>query len=92
MERVCNKQFAKLKEDLGIVDKSKKNKKKDESEEEEEEEEGVVFEEKVKLAEEVRRLNNECLTKFVKFIKEQWPGALEDLDAEKLQIKIDEII
>ena len=89
MERLYIKTLNKLKTELGI---SKKKKKKEADEEDEEDEEDAIgFEEKIKLAEEVRKLDNEWLTKFVKFIKENCAKALEDLDAEKLQIKIDEI-
>ena len=61
----------------------------DEENTEEEEADGIPFEDKVVFAENVRKLQNDGLTKLVRFIKDNWPGALEDVDAEKLQIKID---
>jgi hypothetical protein len=62
-----------------------------EDEEEEEEEEEVPFEKKVQFTEKVRRLTNEGLTRLVKKIKETCPAALEDIDSEKLHIKVDQI-
>ena len=59
--------------------------------EEEDEEEEVPFERKVAFTEKVRRLTNEGLTKLVKKVKELCPDALEDVDTEKLHIKVDQI-
>jgi hypothetical protein len=55
----------------------------------EDEAEEVPFEKKVSFTEKVRRLTNDGLTKLVKKCKELCPDALEDVDAEKLHIKVD---
>lgn len=51
----------------------------------------VPFEKKVAFTEKVRRLTNDGLTKLVKKVKEICPDALEDVDSEKLHIKVDVI-
>jgi hypothetical protein len=51
----------------------------------------VPFEKKVSFTEKVRRLTNEGLTRLVKKCKEICPNALEDVDSEKLHIKVDSI-
>ena len=39
----------------------------------------------------MRRLTNEGLTRLVKKVKEICPNALEDVDEQKLHIKVDDI-
>ena len=92
MERVAGKHLLKLKQELGIS-KNKPKKKKNGSGDETEEDEAdfIPFEQKVVFAEDVRKLENEGLTKFVRLIKEHWPSAIDDVDSEKLQVKIDAI-
>ena len=51
----------------------------------------VPFEKKVAFTESVRRLTNDGLTKLVKKCKELCPDVLEDVDSEKLHIKVDAI-
>ena len=51
----------------------------------------VPFEKKVQFTEKVRRLTNEGLTRLVKRVKEICPQALEDVNDEKLHIKVDDI-
>ena len=51
----------------------------------------VPFEKKVQFTEKVRRLTNDGLTKLVKRVKDICPQALEDVDEQKLHIKVDEI-
>eukprot|EP00347_Sterkiella_histriomuscorum_P019573 403341119 len=58
---------------------------------EDEDIEEVPFERKVHFTEKVRRLTNEGLTRLVKKVKEVCPKALEDVDDQKLHIKVDEI-
>ena len=100
MEKVSKKLVNKAKEDIGIGSKGAAKKKKEENkkggvdsenEDEEEEVEEVPFEKKVNFTEKVRRLTNEGLTKLVKKVKEVCPQALEDVDEQKLHIKVDEI-
>ena len=43
------------------------------------------------FTEKVRRLTNEGLTRLVKKVKEVCPTALEDVDDQKLHIKVDDI-
>ena len=45
--------------------------------------------EKTKLIENVRELSNEGLTQIVKIILRECPKGIEDIDNEKLQIKVD---
>jgi hypothetical protein len=45
----------------------------------------------VQFTEKVRRLTNEGLTRLVKRVKEICPQALEDVNEEKLHIKVDDI-
>ncbi len=45
----------------------------------------------MQFTEKVRRLTNEGLTRLVKRVKEICPQALEDVNEEKLHIKVDDI-
>ena len=45
--------------------------------------------EKIQLTEKVRKLSNEGLSAFVKLVQKDCPTAFEDLDAEKVQIRVD---
>lgn len=107
MEKLSKKIINKFKTDVSMDKVSNgKQKKKEESkkektdkrsdgekdeEDEEDDADEVPFEEKVKFTEKVRRLTNEGLTKLVKKIKEVCPEALDDVNAEKLHIKVDSI-
>ncbi len=51
----------------------------------------MPFEKKVQFTEKVRRLTNNGLTNLVKKVKELCPDALEDVDNEKLHIKVDSL-
>lgn len=51
----------------------------------------MSFDSKVNFTEKVRLLSNEGLKKLVKKIKEVCKSALEDVNSEKLNIKVDEI-
>lgn len=90
MERLFSKEVNKLKKELKIGPKGGK-KKKDDSDDENQEADGITFEEKVAFAESVRKLSDVGLTKLVKAVKEKCEIALSDVDAERLQIKIDDI-
>ena len=50
---------------------------------------GLDNSEKTKLIEDIRNLSNEGLTNIVKIILKECPKGIEDIDNEKLQIKID---
>ena len=50
---------------------------------------GLDNSEKSKLIEDIRNMSNEGLTNIVKIILKECPKGIEDIDNEKLQIKID---
>lgn len=50
---------------------------------------GLTLSEKTKLIEAIREQSNEGLTQVVKIILKECPKGIEDIDNEKLQIKID---
>ena len=50
---------------------------------------GLTLAEKTKLIESIREQSNEGLTQIVKIILRECPKGIEDIDSEKLQIKID---
>mmetsp|Transcript_31584 Transcript_31584/g.27978 ORF Transcript_31584/g.27978 Transcript_31584/m.27978 type:complete len:200 (+) Transcript_31584:32-631(+) len=99
LERTCKKLYKKM-----II--NKKTKTKDESEslknnldfektsnmrDEDEEEGDISFDDRIKFTEHVRKLTIENMTVLVRMIQEQCPNVLEDLDSDKLQIKVNEI-
>ena len=49
----------------------------------------LSYEQKTKLIKNIRELNNETLTQIVKIILKDCPKGIEDIDTEKLQIKVD---
>ena len=49
----------------------------------------LSLQEKISLTEGVRKLSNEGLSAFVKLVQTQCPSAFEDLDAEKVQVRVD---
>lgn len=49
----------------------------------------LVIDEKIELADKMRNLSNEDLTHVVKLIMKECAKAIEDIDNEKLQIKVD---
>ena len=49
----------------------------------------LSYEQKTKLIESIRELNNDTLTQIVKIILKDCPKGIEDIDTEKLQIKVD---
>ena len=49
----------------------------------------LTLAEKTKLVETVREISNDGLTQIVKIILKECPKAIEDIDNEKLQIKVD---
>lgn len=58
-----------------------------------EESEGKVdslsLQEKISLTERVRKLSNEGLAAFVKLVQKECGSAYEDMDSEKIQIRVD---
>lgn len=49
----------------------------------------LTMTEKMNLTDKIRILSNEGLTQVVKLIMKECPNGIEDIDSEKLQIKID---
>jgi len=49
----------------------------------------LTMTEKMNLTEKIRILSNEGLTQVVKLIMKECPNGIEDIDSEKLQIKVD---
>lgn len=49
----------------------------------------ISFEEKVEFSEKVRMISHESLTALVEIVSTDCPVALEELDAERMQIKVD---
>ncbi len=73
-----------------MVDKQfKNNKQKVESAKSKNENSSLSISEKSKLIECIREQSNEGLTQIVKIILKECPKGIEDIDSEKLQIKID---
>ena len=84
MANHCDKKFKQL------VDKNFKNyKSKGDSTKAKNENSGLTLAEKTKLIESIREQDNEGLTQIVKIILKECPIGIEDIDSEKLQIKID---
>ena len=73
-----------------LIDKQFKNiKPKGESSKNKDEKSTLSLSDKNKLIEKIREQTNEGLTQIVKIILKECPIAIEDIDSEKLQIKID---
>lgn len=84
-EKVFKKQMEKqFKNYTGVKERVLKNAIKDEVNEN-----GLNLDQKMNLAEKIRVLSNEGLTQVVNLIKKECPKGIEDIDSEKLQIKID---
>jgi len=49
----------------------------------------ISFEEKVEFSEKVRMISHETLSSIVEIVSQDCPSALEELDAERMQIKVD---
>jgi len=49
----------------------------------------LTLAEKTKLVEAIREISNDGLTQIVKIILKECPKGIEDIDNEKLQIKVD---
>jgi hypothetical protein len=84
MKSLIDKQFKNMKPKVDSS-KSKKEKEKEKGKEIA----SLSLSEKAKLIENIREQTNEGLTQIVKTILKECPKALEDIDNEKLQIKID---
>jgi len=78
-----------------LIDKKFKNNKSNKSKTEsskqknEKEQSSLSLTEKTKLIDTIREQTNESLTQIVKIILKECPKGIEDIDSEKLQIKID---
>jgi len=85
MANHCDKKFRQL------MDKQFKNAKTKEggSTKTKSESNGLNLQEKTKLIEAIREQPNDNLTQIVKIILKECPKGIEDIDTEKLQIKVD---
>ena len=73
-----------------LIDKQFKNfKGKGDSSKSKNENSSLTLSDKTKLIESIREQSNEGLTQIVKIIMKECPKGIEDIDNEKLQIKID---
>ena len=88
MKSLIDKQFKNMKPNVDSA-KNKKDKDKDKDKDKEKENISLSLSEKAKLIEGIREQTNEGLTQIVKIILKECPKAIEDIDNEKLQIKID---
>lgn len=83
MSNHCDKKFKQL------MDKQFKNYQNKASTKAKNDNNGLTLAEKTKLIEAIREQSNEGLTQVVKIILKECPKGIEDIDNEKLQIKID---
>jgi triacylglycerol esterase/lipase EstA (alpha/beta hydrolase family) len=79
-----------------MIHKLKSSKKRtredDRSDEEDDEEEAEVsFDERIKFTDYVRKLTIEQMTSLVRMMQDECPNVIDDLDSDKLQIKVDDI-
>ena len=83
MANHCEKTFKKLMDKYfkNYQNKSKNNNKNENVK--------LTMNEKIKLVEKIREQPNETLTQIIKMLLKEAPKAVEDIDNEKLQIKID---
>lgn len=51
----------------------------------------ISFENKVELAENIRKVSHELLAEVVKTVEEQCKAAIEEIDADRIQIKVDSL-
>ncbi len=82
MANHCEKKIKQLIDKQFKNYQSKSNNKKSESN-------NLSFAQKTKLIENIRELSNDVLTQIVKTILKDCPKGIEDIDTEKLQIKVD---
>lgn len=97
LERTSKKMVQKLKATLGLSASHKKRTredepaKSDEEEDDDDEDAEITFDDRIKFTDNVRKLTIEQMTELVKKIQEECPSVLDDLDSDKLQIKVDDI-
>ena len=73
-----------------LIDKQFKNSKgKGDSSKSKNENSSLTLSDKTKLIESIREQSNEGLTQIIKIILKECPKGIEDIDSEKLQIKVD---
>lgn len=95
LEATTKKMISKLKGSLGLSATNKKRTREDEmksdDEDDEDEEAEISFDLRIKFTDYVRKLTIEQMTTLVRMIQEECPRVLEDLDSDRLQIKVDDI-
>ena len=83
---LVNKMIQKLKAS------KKRTREDDRSDEDEDDEEAEVsFDERIKFTDYVRKLTIEQMTSLVRMMQDECPSVIDDLDSDKLQIKVDDI-
>ena len=83
MANHCDKKIKQL------IDKAFKNYQSKSAKKNSENNNNLSVNQKIKLIENVRELSNDVLTQIVKIILKDCPKGIEDIDTEKLQIKVD---
>lgn len=83
MANHCDKKMKQL------IDKQFKNYQNKNSNKKSNNSSNLSYEQKIKLIENIRELNNDVLTQIIKIILKDCPKGIEDIDTEKLQIKVD---
>ena len=83
MANHCDKKIKQL------IDKAFKNYQSKSAKKNSENNNNLSVNQKIKLIENVRELSNDVLTQIIKIILKDCPKGIEDIDSEKLQIKVD---
>lgn len=90
LERTSKKMYKKVA--TGTKKRTRDEKGEKSQEDEEEDDEGdISFDDRIKFTDYVRKLTIEQMTTLVKMIQETSPSVLEDLDTDKLQIRVNDI-
>jgi len=91
-ERLSVNLVKQMSKELGLAG-SKKAKRETEyfEKSDDEDDQSITLDDRIAFSEKVRKLNVEQMTELVKFIQNLVPKAIEDIDADKLQIKVDEL-
>lgn len=87
LERTAKKMYKRMAQS----GKKRTSEKEERSQDEEDDEGDISFDERIKFTDYVRKLTIEQMTTLVKMIQETSPTVLEDLDTDKLQIKVNDI-
>lgn len=64
---------------------------KSDEDDDEDEDTQITFDDRIRFTDNVRKLTIEQMTTLIRMIQEECPNVLDDLDSDKLQIKVDDI-